>query len=378
MGGDFNTSDIDWDSVAVKPDSRHKALHDKLLSVLGDHHLSQMQREPTRDSNILDLFLVNKPGCVKNVTTIPGISDHTGIILTDCDIKPTFPKSQPREISLFSRANWEAMKEETVAFQQKFVEEIGNKDIDTCWDEFKRHIDSIIAKYVPTKKSSRRYNLPWLTGDLKRMCRKQHRWFKKAHRTGHPADKKRHKKLQRDTAKSIRKAHWDFVNNILCESLANHDSKPFWKYVKSKRHENNGVSPLMKNGTLHSDSAAKANILNSQFQSVFTPDDGTETPRLEGESYPEINRLVITQEGVRKLLDKINPNKASGPDNIPGRVLKELATEIAPVLTVIFQRSLDTGTLPTTWTQANITPIYKKGSKHAAENYRPVSLTCIC
>ena len=43
----------------------------------------------------------------------------------------------------------------------------------------------------------------------------------------------------------------------------------------------------------------------------------------------------------------------------------------------MFQKSLDTGELPKDWTDANITPVYKKGDKHAAENYRPVSLTSV-
>ena len=33
--------------------------------------------------------------------------------------------------------------------------------------------------------------------------------------------------------------------------------------------------------------------------------------------------------------------------------------------------------LPTKWTQANVAPIFKKGSKLQAVNYRPVPLTCI-
>ncbi len=37
-----------------------------------------------------------------------------------------------------------------------------------------------------------------------------------------------------------------------------------------------------------------------------------------------------------------------------------------------------TGTLPEDWLKANITPIFKKGNRNLAENYRPVSLTCIC
>ena len=49
----------------------------------------------------------------------------------------------------------------------------------------------------------------------------------------------------------------------------------------------------------------------------------------------------MTEEGVSKLLRKLNPHKASGPDFIPARILKDMADEISPLLTIIFQRSFD-------------------------------------
>ena len=51
--------------------------------------------------------------------------------------------------------------------------------------------------------------------------------------------------------------------------------------------------------------------------------------------------------------------------------------ELAPVLRFIFQQSLLTGDLTIDWTRANVAPVFKKGSKLQAVNYRPVSLTCI-
>ena len=66
-----------------------------------------------------------------------------------------------------------------------------------------------------------------------------------------------------------------------------------------------------------------------------------------------------------------------GPDAIPCRLLKELATELAPVLTSVFRQSLESGTLPTIWTKAFVTPVFKNGNRNEAENYRPVSLTCV-
>ena len=81
---------------------------------------------------------------------------------------------------------------------------------------------------------------------------------------------------------------------------------------------------------------------------------------------------------VAQLLLTIQPHKASGPDNLPARFLKEVANQIAPVLTIVFQASLDQGHLPDIWKTAAVVPIYKKGSRSEPSNYRPVSLTCIC
>ena len=79
-----------------------------------------------------------------------------------------------------------------------------------------------------------------------------------------------------------------------------------------------------------------------------------------------------------KQLLKLNPGEAAGPDNISPRILKELHNKIAPILTDIFNKSLSEGIVPDDWKNAYVTPVYKKGPECKLENYRPISLTCIC
>ena len=132
---------------------------------------------------------------------------------------------------------------------------------------------------------------------------------------------------------------------------------------------------LKSNGNVITDSLLKAKIFNSQFKSVFTPQSGNTFPQLPGTQFPKIKHLHIYENGVFMLLDRIDVSKSSGPDKLPGRLLQSLVKEITPVVHFIFTQSLCTGELPTEWIQANVAPIFKKGSKLQAVNYRPVSLT---
>ena len=58
--------------------------------------------------------------------------------------------------------------------------------------------------------------------------------------------------------------------------------------------------------------------------------------------------------------------------------MKEYASEIGPILTAIYQASIDTGVVPSRWKHANVCGVFKNGKKSDPVNYRPtVSLTCI-
>ena len=94
-------------------------------------------------------------------------------------------------------------------------------------------------------------------------------------------------------------------------------------------------------------------------------------------SAPFMDDIVVSNECVTKLLKGLNPSKALGPEELHLSVLKQLATELGPVFAHLFQKSLDTGEISKEWSLANICPLYKKGDRALARNYRPVSLTCV-
>ncbi len=79
-------------------------------------------------------------------------------------------------------------------------------------------------------------------------------------------------------------------------------------------------------------------------------------------------------EIVIEILKSVNPNKATGPDSIPGRVLTIAAEILFPSLTAIFNRSGSMGIYPDNWKMARVLPIYRSGEKRDLSDYRPISI----
>ena len=376
LGGDFNAGGINWDLCTVDHDTSNRTLKEKLLSILSEAGLKQMQREPTRGQNLLDLFCCNKPSLVKSITSIPGISDHN-IVLADCKLKPSIITKPQRKIYQWSKADWHSSREQTVVFAEDFLASATTRSVNENYIKFRTYLEEVMENKIPSKLSSKRFKLPWFNRELKRLCRKKARKYKKAKRSGREDHWEQYKEFQKVVQAKLTEGRWDYINRFLQIGLETGNKKPFWKYLRVQKQEDFGISALKSNGKMFTDRKSISEILNTQFKSVFTKKTSSKIPELPGVTFPSIKDLKITEFGVFKLLDKIDVSKASGPDCIPGRILQNLARELAPVLHFIFEQSLNTGDLPAEWTLANVAPIFKKGSKLQEVNYRPVSLTCI-
>ena len=87
--------------------------------------------------------------------------------------------------------------------------------------------------------------------------------------------------------------------------------------------------------------------------------------------------MYCTVEEVQHSLQSLDVSKASGPDKVSARMLKEIASSIAPSITNLFNCSIRFGKLPIQWKTSMIVPIPKSTNLANPENYRPISLICI-
>jgi hypothetical protein len=80
---------------------------------------------------------------------------------------------------------------------------------------------------------------------------------------------------------------------------------------------------------------------------------------------------LVPYSKVLNLLNSLSKSKATGLDKISGKILKAAASSIASSLTYIFNHALISSHFPSEWKVARLLPLFKKGPRNLAENYRP-------
>ena len=386
--GDFNLPGWDWKEKTLKPGTSHAGLHYRFGDILDDNGLQQLVEEPTRGTNTLDLIITNHPSKIIRIETMPGVSDHD-MVFAEINCSPISNKQKRRQIPLYRHAKWATLKADVNHIYDKIrLMNDAGKSVTSMWSFFRDGLEKSVNSNVPHKTARSKNGLPWVSQDLRRLIKKRDRAYRRMKKSAHASDTTKFKELKRTVQRGLRRAYWRHIESIVSPSddgpsgIAN-CKKRFWSYIKHKRSDGNYISPLKDQGRLYSGSTDKANILNSQFKSAFSPkfnftsDQFKQRCPMKG-SYPTAEDIKFANAGVEKLLENLKPGKAPGPDNIRSRVLKELSKEIAPILTIIFQASYNSGEVPPDWKNANVAPIFKKGQRYLAENYRPISLTCIC
>ena len=177
----------------------------------------------------------------------------------------------------------------------------------------------------------------------------------------------------------MRQAKKDFERK-LAQNIKD-DSKSFYAYVRSKPKIKDAVGPLKtETGETIPPGQQTADTLNNFFASVFTEerdDVPTPDPIFTGPEEEKLKDIDISEDKVREKLLGLDPTKAAGPDKIPPSMLKALADELCIPLAIIFRKSLNEGVVPEDWRTAHIIPVFKKGSRAKAGNYRPISLTSV-
>ena len=280
---------------------------------------------------------------------------------------------EERYIPDWNKANIENLKNALDLLN--WFELLNDKCTSLAWDAFKVNLFKLIDTWVPLKKIRNPKTPLWMNRNLLRLIRKKRRSYKRYKETKEHSELVSYKKIEKQVQKDIRTAKRNLEKEEI--SRSKNDNKRFNSYIRSKLSNKTTIGPLKKEGETVTDNSKMATILNKFFSSVFSRGGGS-APELEKLPVEEdLEHIEITKEDISKKIDQLKSGKAPGLDSITVTILKRFKTSLLTPLQIIFQRSMETGEVPQDWRDANVSPIFKKGSKGDPGNYRPVSLTSI-
>ena len=359
VGGDFNCGDIEWSHMQVPHGVQKRHSQKQLLDIIGEHCLTQVVNIPTRNDKTLDLLFTNAPSPVNRVKGMPpiGKADHD-IVYVEYDIKAKRIKQASRKIYLYKRADMVGLKDHKAQFKDAYLsEDHSHMSVNDMWVKFKTGFVEAVERFIPSKMTKTKYSVPWIDATIKRLVKKRHKLYLRARKSKDPDVKIHYKRFRAHVQKVLRDAYWKYVSNIF--TFENDSSDPdtpkpekikkFWSFVKSLKKDAYGITSLRENGILKTDTKEKANICNRQFQSAFTREDDSDPPSKGASPFSSMGDITVDPKGVTKLLDGLNVHKASGPDGLNARVLKECSNEISPILALIYNESLARGEVPDEW-----------------------------
>ncbi|MEW8542945.1 MAG: endonuclease/exonuclease/phosphatase family protein, partial [Candidatus Thiodiazotropha sp.] len=359
--------------------------HRKILSLCQQFSLHQCISEPTHysenSSSLIDIILVsNKNNVIFSGVGDPFLSQNTRY---HCPVFGILKFSKPKR-KIFTRHVW--------LFDQGNYDLLRQKTLETDWNNFKstdinRYTETVteqlieIAKQcIPNKLIKVHPTEPqWITNDIKRQIRKRKRLYKRAKGTNDPDLWRKFKKLRNETFDLIRKTKQLHIKN-LADKLKSETqcTKNWWSTLKKfiNPSTTSTIPPLQVNDNVLTEDEDKANLLNDYFRDqTIINDDNIEVPIINDYNLiSRLNRIILTPDEVKIVLKSLPLGKASGPDGVNNRILKELADILSLPFCDLFNQSLALGEVPESWKRSHVTPVPKSGDLSLVSNYRPIAL----
>jgi hypothetical protein len=248
-------------------------------------------------------------------------------------------------------------------------------DSTSSWNYFNGLLSSAVSQETITKVVTVNPSHPWISLDLRRRAKMKKKLWMKFKSSNSPVDYHNHRKFSNKLSCDLKKAKCLYENRIL-----NSNNKSVYKYIRQKISSTVSTPRVQKSdGSLSESDLETANILSNFFESVFVKESPS-LPHTIHRPYVQdsLETVILNENLLLEEMYRINVNSAPGPDNITAKTLKFCADALVQPLLHIFKLSFQSSSLPSGWLKALVTPIYKKGDKTLASNYRPISLTSIC
>ena len=253
------------------------------------------------------------------------------------------------------------------------------------WLVWKEHYAKICDKHAPIKRRKiRNKSNPWITEQLLHEKRHKNYLKRKACKTSNLNDWENYKYARNNYNKLIKNTIKRHFSNDIQNNKGN--LKKTWKSINqclNRNHKSKKIVLIKDANGKDIKSEDMANAFNEHFINIGS----NLAQQISQPNHPPeffINRVdkiftfrEIFEEEVLTLLLNMSTNKATGMDRLSIKLVKLSAPLITHAMTVIFNKSIVSGTFPCEWKISKVTPVYKTGPREDMNNYRPISVISI-
>nr|VZH93787.1 unnamed protein product [Spirometra erinaceieuropaei] len=374
--GDFNAPGTNWNTLqASGPKSAfdYRLLSKTLNACLTQHVMFPTRTREGQRANCLDLVFTKTPDSIDEIASMPplGRSDHV-VLMWDYSLFSILHTPDHKRRNVW-RGDFNQMRADLSGLDWGSL--FTGSANDDC-ELFKNVLLQLINNHCPPTSVRLNKRPGWLNSNLRKEINSKHKLWRKYCVTRQAECFNTYKTQRNKLRKLILQTRREFEKNLLQKATQN--PKLLYSYLRRSTRNRHQIPLIITIDDVEiADSRDKAAYFSRFFQSVYKNETRFLPSSTEELPTPSVSDILFSEGIVRRELEALNESKSPGPDEIPSKLLKELSSELSVPLSMLFQTSFDTGTLPVDWKLAHITPLHKGGNRAATTNYRPISLTCI-
>ena len=350
--------------------------------------------KPTRitssTATLIDNILINQQLDTNSTSGIlvDNVSDH----LPCYTIIPDMHPSKRKAVEITSRDT----RPKNIAALKKFLSTPGTLlpldglTASQQFDNFHDCLQKAVDHFLPTKTRKIPSRLvrqePWVTSGLFKCIKKSKQLYRKTlnNRTDQTA---RNKYTEYNNL--LQKIKRNAKKNYYIDQCINNRSNTakLWRTINFVIRKTQNKSEIIDKLKINNLDVYKGELIAEEFARYFSnigKEYATKMPKSKKDLNYYLNKIPrcemsiflhpVTEAEVSKLIDKLEPKKSSGYDNINNVLLKELKQIVSRPLTTIFNNSMVEGIFPDKMKKAKVIPLHKGKNRDETTNYRPISL----
>lgn len=382
--GDFNLPHLNWimdeenEDILLPLNSSQK--DEEFLDVMATSCLYQLNFYRNINEHILDLIYCNEldSSTVYPVSEIDLLHPNTSVHHKAMCFEYFIP-----QLNQFEDIDFPAFEND---FKNGKLDELDNrignfdwisifegKTMEESTTSFYSNIYEMISQTIPKRRKIFTKTPIWFNKEIKTLKNKMNKLHKKLRSSNCMSTRNKYYETKNALDSKIKDAYR--MHLVKVQLSFQKDPTKFWDYISEKSKTKDFPKSMTYKGNRSDKKEVKCEYFKDFFQTEYCKEsaDFEENINMKRKINGVMSIPKFRMSDIQKELLLLDDSKSSGPDDISSFLLKRCAGSISIPLTILFNKSLESGCVPKIWKKSFIVPLHKSKAKDNVEHYRGIA-----